>query len=237
MVYFQGDEAFKKTNESYTPTLKADDYISVIVTADEPETAKPFNFPQEDLGQRNMMMGGGGMQLGMPIMNAYLIDEEGYIDLPVLGRVQAEGLTRRELRDFLLPQYKEYLDNPILNIKIMNFRVSILGDVRQPGVKIVPNERISIIEVIALAGDLNPTAERKNILVVRERQGERHEYRIDLTGKDFVNSPVYYLEQNDIVYVEPNLAARTQGTFWRTTLPTVISIATVALTTVLLILN
>lgn len=237
MVYFQGDEAFKKTNESYTPTLKADDYISVIVTADEPETAKPFNFPQEDLGQRNMMMGGGGVQLGMPIMNAYLIDEEGYIDLPVLGRVQAEGLTRRELRDFLLPQYKEYLDNPILNIKIMNFRVSILGDVRQPGVKIVPNERISIIEVIALAGDLNPTAERKNILVVRERQGERHEYRIDLTGKDFVNSPVYYLEQNDIVYVEPNLAARTQGTFWRTTLPTVISIATVALTTVLLILN
>ena len=73
--------------------------------------------------------------------------------------------------------------------------------------------------------------------MVRERQGERHEYRIDLTGKDFVNSPVYYLEQNDIVYVEPNLAARTQGTFWRTTLPTVISIATVALTTVLLILN
>jgi polysaccharide export outer membrane protein len=236
MVYFQGEETFKASKTSYTPILKSDDYLSVIVTADEPETAKPFNFPNDQLGQTNMQMG-AGMQLGMPILNGYLIDEEGFVDLPVLGRVKASGLSRLELRNYLQPLYEEYLDNPIVNIKIMNFRVSVLGDVREPGVKIVPNERISILEAIALAGDLNPTAERKNILVVREREGQRQEYRLDLTGKDFVNSPVYYLEQNDVVYVEPNLAARTQGTFWRTTLPTVISIATVAVTTVLLILN
>lgn len=236
MVYFQGDEEFPKTQESYTPILKADDYISIIVSSDIPEAAEPFNFPKQENQQRNMMMG-GGMQLGMPVMNAYLIDEEGYIDLPVLGRIKAEGLTRKELRDILLPKYKEFLDNPILNIKIMNFRIVVMGDVGSPGVKIVPNERISIIEAVALAGDLNPTAERKNVLVIRERQGERQEYRVDLTGKDFVNSPVYYLEQNDVVYVEPNLAARTQGTFWRTTLPTVISLTTIAVTTLLLFIN
>lgn len=237
MIYFQGDEKIGAATTTYAPVFKADDYVSVVVTADDSESAVPFNFPQEIVGQAQMRMGAGGMQLGMPVTNGYLVDDDGFIDLPVIGRTQVSGLNRKELKAALRQQYEQYLTNPIVNIKILNFRVTILGDVKQPGVKIIPNERISLVEAIALAGDLNPTAVRNNVLVIREREGVRSEFRVDLTSKSALTSPVYYLEQNDLVYVEPNLAARTQGTFWRSTLPTVISLATVAVTTVLLILN
>lgn len=237
LVYFQGEDSIGEATTTYAPVFKADDYVSVVVTADDSESAVPFNFPQEIVGQNQMRMGGGGMQLGMPVTNGYLVDDEGFIDLPVIGKTQVAGLNRKELKAALRQQYEQYLTNPIVNIKILNFRVTVLGDVKQPGVKIIPNERISIVEAIALAGDLNPTAVRNNVLVIREREGVRSEFRVDLTSKSALTSPVYYLEQNDLVYIEPNLAARTQGTFWRSTLPTVISLATVAVTTVLLILN
>lgn len=238
MIYFQGDQDIKDITSTYAPVFKTDDYISVIVTANQPETAMLFNFPQDLAGgNQRQMMGGGGMQLGMPVTNGYLVDDEGYVDLPVIGHTKVAGLNRKELKTKLVEIYDEYLDNPIVNIKILNFRVTVLGDVRAPGVKIVPNERVSIPEVIALAGDLNPTAVRDNVLLIRERDGVRTEYRLDFTSRDVLSSEAYYLEQNDLVYVEPNLAARTQGTFWRTTLPTILSLIGVGLTAFLLITN
>lgn len=236
MVYMQGDTAIAESPSTYTPTFKPDDYISVIVTADDPTTAVPFNFPQEVVGQRQQMMG-GNMMLGMPINNGYLVDDEGYIDLPVLGTIHVGGLTRKELVIQLKEKYTAFLENPIVNVKIQNFKISVLGDVRGPGTYLVPNERITIIEAISLAGDLNITGERNNILVVREKNNERQEYRVDLTSKDVFQSPVYYLEQNDVVYVEPNVAARVQGTFWRTTGPILLSITSFAITTILLLTN
>lgn len=229
-VYFQGEDTVTQSPSDYTPVFKTDDYISVIVTADDPLTAVPFNFPIELSAGNQQMMGGQNMQLGLPVNNGYLIDDEGNVNLPVLGRINVAGKTRKDLIKILEKRYKNYLQNPIVNVKIMNFKVTVLGDVRNPGAFIVPNERITLMEAIGLAGDLQMTGERNNILVIRDRKGYKTEYRIDLTSKDILSSPVYYLEQNDLVYVEPNLASRTEGAFWRSAGPTILSIASFALT-------
>lgn len=234
-IYFQGEKAPNQVATSYSPLIKPDDILSVIINSDMPESARPFNFQKSEVGTDSPRLVGATMPLGLPILEGYLVDETGFIALPVLGKVQVAGMTRKQAMDFLTPLYKEYLANPVVNIKIMNFRVSVLGDVRYPGVKIVTNERVTILEALAMSGDLHPTANRKNILVIREKDNQRFEYLIDLTSKNVFSSPAYFLEQNDVIYVEPNLAAQVQGTFWRTSLPTVVSIVSVTLTAVLLI--
>jgi polysaccharide export outer membrane protein len=237
MVYFQGEDRITDSPSTYTPTFKPDDYISVIVTADNPEAAAPFNFPKDLDGGSPPMRMGGNMMLGMPITNGYLVDEEGFVELPILGRIKVGGLTRVELIEQLKSKYQTYLDNPIVNVKIQNFKISILGDVSSPGIYIIPNERITLVEAIAVAGDLKITGKRNNILVVREQEGERLEYRVDVTGKDFFKSPVYYLQQNDVVYVEPNAGARIKGSFWATTAPVFFSVTSFAITIILLLSN
>ncbi|MDX1653554.1 MAG: polysaccharide export protein, partial [Brumimicrobium sp.] len=122
-----------------------------------------------------------------------------------------------------------------VSIQIQNFKVTVLGDVQSPGTFTIPNERITIIEAIGIAGDLKMTGNRKNLLVLRDRNGVKTEYRIDLTSKNVLNSPVYYLEQNDVIYVEPNAAARSTGTFWRTSGGIIISLTSLVITTVVLI--
>jgi polysaccharide biosynthesis/export protein len=234
-IYFQGNASEDMSPASVSTIIKNNDVLSVIVASDKPEAAKPFNFPRNEIGLQQNMQGFQQQPLGMPILDGYLVDEAGFIHLPILGPIQAAGLTRQALMDTLLPIYGLYLTNPVVNIKIMNYRVSVLGDVRAPGVKLVSNERITVLEALALAGDLNPTANRKNILVIRETNNQRLEYRLDITSKNIFSSPAYYLEQNDIVYVEPNLAAQSQGTFWRTTLPTVATLASFVITTLVLI--
>jgi len=236
-VYFQGDAAIANSPSNYKPLFKTDDYISVIVTADDPETAVPFNFPQ-DIGMNRQMMGGGmNMQLGMPVNNGYLIDDSGYVSLPVIGRMYVLDLNRQELVRKLTEKYKAYLSNPIVNVKILNFKITVLGDVRNPGTYLVPNERLTIIEALGMAGDLQMTGQRTNILIIRDRDGVKTEYRIDLTSKEVLSSPVYYLEQNDIIYVEPNAVSRTSGSFWRAVGPTLLGIASFTISTILLITN
>lgn len=233
-IYFQGNASDDISNAS-SPVIKPNDILTVVVGSDKAEAALPFNYPSAENAMRQAGGIGQLFPLGLPINDGYLVDEAGYIVLPVIGKVSVAGLTRNQLMEFLLPKYEDYITGVTLNIKIMNFRVSILGDVRSPGVKLVSNERITIIEAIALAGDLNPTANRKNILVIRERNNKRQEYRVDLTQKELFSSPYYYLEQNDIVYVEPNMAAQSQGTFWRTSLPAIMGFASFTLSAIILL--
>lgn len=234
MVYFQG-ELQDSTSENYALTFKPDDFISVVVTAEDPETAIPFNFPEQLAG--NSSGGGQGYQNERPARTGYLVDDEGYVELPVLGNIKVGGKTRKEVKKELTEKYDKYLNGPVVIVKIQNFKVTVLGDVQNPGTFTIPNERVTILEAIGIAGDLQMTGERENILVIRDRDGVKTEYRIDLTNKDFLNSPVYYLEQNDVVYVEPNAAARSTGTFWRTSGGIFISLTSLIITTVVLITN
>lgn len=203
MAYFQG-ELENVEAKNYTPTLVKDDLLAITVMGLDPEAVKPFNMPVTDVSNRAM----GGYTQGTPTPPGYLIDADGNIDFPVIGQVQLAGLTRAEAKKLLQEKLTAYVNNPIVNIRILNFKVTVLGEVKSPGTFTIPNERISLPEALGIAGDLNITGKRQNIIVIRDVDGKKTQYEVDLTSKELFSSPVYYLNQNDVVYVEPNRAKR-----------------------------
>ena len=150
--------------------------------------------------------GGSGGNGGNNRLVDYLVDTDGNIDYPVLGKLKLEGLTIEEAKQLLKKKFEEgkLLNDPVVIIRFNNFRISVTGEVRSPGVYPVNGERISILEALSAAGDLLVTGKRDNILVIRDFNGVKTYTRIDLTSKEVFNSPVYYLTQNDVIYVEPN---------------------------------
>ncbi|WP_276390808.1 polysaccharide biosynthesis/export family protein [Eudoraea chungangensis] len=199
VVYFQdtGDfETIVDNNRSSTK-FKVDDVISIHVSSLDPEASAPFNLYR---GQSE-----GGFR---PEQVDYLIDQDGMIDFPVIGKVSVEGLSPDELRVLLRDLLSDYLKDPIINIRLRNFTITVLGAVNRPGTYPVSGERITVMEGLGLAGDLSLYAERTNVLVVRDFDGTKVYTRIDLTSKELAKSPVYYLTQNDVIYAEPNKAGR-----------------------------
>jgi len=233
MVYFQtaGSDSTAVAPANYTPVFKTDDFLSIVVTAEDPETAIPFNFPSGGVREPINF----GYTIGTPVRTGYLVDSKGNVDLPILGKIHVAGKDRMTVGEELQEKYNEYLKHPVINIQIQNYKVTVLGEVARPGTFQIPNERITLLEAIGLAGDLRITGERNNVLVIRDRNGVKTEYRLDLTTKEVLTSPVYYLEQNDVVYVEPNSAARSQGTLWRSAGPLFISLTSLVITTIVLI--
>lgn len=231
LVYFQNgisesDSLSYKTQ--YTPVLKKDDLISIAVTADDPATALPFNLDQKSLNP-NL---NNGYTMGNQERQGYLIDENGTINFPVLGPLQLDGLKRTEAVKLLEDSLNNYLSNPIVNVQILNYKVTVLGDVQRPGTFKVPNERITVLEAIGLAGDLNITGNRTNVKVVRDNDGQKTEHNLDLTSSSVFSSPAYYLQQNDVVYVEPNMAQRNNSTVWKTSGSIFISTVALIITTI-----
>lgn len=202
LVYFQGGLSNTEANKNYNPILKTDDLLSITVNGPDPEAVKPFNLNISNFFNNNI----GGYAQGAPTPPGFLIDTEGNIDFPVVGKIKLAGLTRSAAIVEMKEQLKPYVNNVSVLIRIINFKVTVLGEVRNPGTFTIPNERITLPEALGIAGDLNITAVRKNVLVIRDVDGKKTEYRVDLTSKDLFASPVYYLNQNDLVYVEPNRA-------------------------------
>lgn len=204
LIYFQGKGGppTSENNRSYTPILRTDDLLSISVLGIDADAVKPFNLPVTIMNNNIV----GGYTAGMPTPAGYLIDAEGNVDFPVIGKIKVAGLNRMEATELIKEKVKVYVANPNINIRILNYKVTVLGEVRNPGTFNIPNERITLLEAIGIAGDLQITAVRKNVLVIRDVDGKKTETRIDLTSKDLFSSPVYYLNQNDVVYVEPNRA-------------------------------
>lgn len=210
MVYLQGTdylmEHLQKITEEYEFRIKVDDRLDVIVSSKEPELLVPFS--------NSIKLGSTGDERKNDMSSGLLVDKDGIIDLPILGKMQAAGLTRRELAEAITQKLinGEYIKNPTVIVRFKGAKILVLGEVKSPGIQLVENERITILEALGMAGDLLPTARRENILVVREENGERRSYKVDLTsGGDVFTSPVYYLQQNDIVYVEPNKSINVRG--------------------------
>lgn len=198
-VYFADDNKIetKDTLISYTPKLKPDDILGITVSSIDMDATKPFN-------QSIVSYTSSGQIYGNPTSHGYLIDSEGMIEFPVIGKIKISGLNRMEAADLIKEKLKSYIKDPIIIVRILNFKVTIIGDVRNPGSYTIPNERITILDALGLAGDLNITGLRNNILVIREIDGKKIGIRIDITSSSFLSSPVYYLNQNDVVYVEQN---------------------------------
>ncbi len=195
IVYFQDAGTFETLMDknTFTPKFKIDDLVSIHVSTLNPEASAPFNLFR------------GAAEGGIrPEQVDYLIDDQGEIDFPVIGKIKIAGLSPEETRVMLRERLSEYLVDPIINIRLKNFTVTILGEVNRPGTYQVNGERISVLEALGLAGDLTIKGKRDNVMVIRDFDGTKVYNRLDLTQKSVMNSPVYYLTQNDLVYVQPN---------------------------------
>ena len=226
VVYFQdtGDyETLVDNNKSITK-FKIDDLVSIHVSSLDPEASAPFNL------YRGASEGGF-----RPEQVDYLVDQDGMIDFPVLGKLKIEGLSPEELRLMLRAQLSEYLKDPIINIRLRNFTITVLGQVNRPGTYPVNGEQISILEALGLAGDLTLRGVRENVMVIRDFNGTKVYNRIDLTSKNMIKSPVYYLTQNDIVYVEPNTTGIRETSIGPSTGITITILSTLVTSAVILI--
>ena len=211
MVYLQSSEE-NSTNiscsstQKFQLTIQPDDQLAISISSKYEELVMPFN-NKTTLGQKTPTT----QNLDLIY---FLVDAKGFIEVPVLGSQYVKGMTCEQLRLSLEKQLKEgnHIKDAQVEVKLMSFKVAVLGEVKSPGLQNVTGERYTIIEALSQAGDLLPTGKRTDIKVVREENGARNTYFVDLTSNENVmNSPVYYLKQNDVVYVQPNKSIGVRG--------------------------
>lgn len=228
MVYFQEVQQLQQGMDRAQQNnleIKPDDVLTIRVSAAEQQAATPFNLTKT-VGEQGMR---GDVEL-----ETYLVSDEGTIEFPVLGTIEVEGMTNIELSARIKEMLAEYVDDPIVNVRIMNFHVSVLGEVNRPGRFPIEDDHITLAEALGLAGDLTIHGKRTNILILGQENGVNTYNYLDLTDADVVKSPYYNLRQNDVVYVEPRASKRqTAGSLGVTA--TYLSIASVIASLVVLI--
>lgn len=202
LLYFRNQEEFVQlqnhniTNEVQIK-IQPDDALLIMFRALDQETAEPFNlFPSTILNNNANSSSNTTLQ-------GYLVDTNGNIDIPVLGRVKVSDLTIEETKEMLITKLKPFLNDPVVLIRFLNFKCTVLGEVKSPRTINVPGERITILEALGQAGDLTPYSNREKIMVIREQDGKRDFGYINIHSPEVFQSPYFYLQQNDIVYVEP----------------------------------
>ncbi|MEO8254528.1 MAG: polysaccharide biosynthesis/export family protein [Flavobacterium sp.] len=202
IVYYQNIDGINDQQNavSYEVKIQPDDLLMIIVSAEDPEIAMPFNLTSVTLPNSTNLQAATGQQT----IQSYLVDKNGNIQFPILGKLKVGGLSRTEVLQSLKDKIEVYIKNPIINMRIMNFKVSLQGEVSLPGTYTINSERLTLIEALSMAKDLTIYGKRDNILIIREVNGIKSYNRVDITKADFINSPFYYLAQNDVVYVEPN---------------------------------
>lgn len=229
VVYFQQDSTdYNLAYQAKPFKIQSGDILTVSITADDIRATEPFN-------QVNIYQS-GTIQNTNPFIPTYTVDENGFIDFPKIGKVLVGGKTRPEAIELLKSEVGKFILNPGVNITIRNFRITVLGEVLKPGTFVIENDRVSILEALGLAGDLTINGVRKNVLVVREENNVKKEYRVDLTNRESFNSPVYFLKQNDIVYVEPN-GAKIQSSKYTQNTSIFVSIAGLIITIIAVIVK
>ncbi|MCZ2845018.1 MAG: polysaccharide biosynthesis/export family protein [Candidatus Bathyarchaeota archaeon] len=234
IAYFQNMEELKAEADTARSDLKIqpNDLLTITVSAANLEAVQPFNLPVTSAPR----IEAPGSVSGNMQLQSYLVDSDGNIEFPVLGTVTVSKLTRQELVEKLKKEIAVYVQDPIVNIKIINFQVTILGEVNRPGTYTVPDERLSLTKAIGLAGDLTIYGRRDNVMILRETEDTKEYKTLDLTKSDFLNSPYYYLQQNDVVYVEPN-SAQMQGASYNRNASVYISIASVLISLIIVIIR
>ena len=205
IAYIQNSDSisYDQSRFLYDAKIMPKDQLTITVNTVNPEASLPYNLLLQNAYTqgRNMSTGGGTL---MP----YLVDNDGYINFPVVGRLKVSGLTKSECENLILDKIRPYMaetENPVVTVRMSSYSVSVLGEVNRPGSFQVGREKISILEALAQAGDLTIYGVRNKVKLIREdATGKKEIHTLDLTNANIVNSPYYYLQQNDIVYVEPN---------------------------------
>ena len=233
IVYFyEGQESLegKQNLLDYEPRIERNDVLRINVSSSSinEEIVAPF---QMKTGSQQQSGGGGGNNLSL---TGYLVSPEGKINFPVLGEVDVEGLNRTEIQKKLETEIGVYVKDPIVDVRIVNFSVTVLGEVGSPGRITITDGRVSMPELMAMAGDITYDGLRENITIIREEDGVKKIGKIDMTETDFFDSEFFYLKQNDIVYVEPSYRAVKSAGFF-TSYQGIISIGTTIISLYLLI--
>ena len=190
--------------------IQPKDMLSIVVSSRNPELVAMFNLPVISYQAGSEVVSGAGQQRLM----GYVVDNDGYIDFPVLGPIKVAGLTRWELSELIKKKLLNdgLLTDAVVTVEFMNFKVSVIGEVNSPGTYTLQNDKVTILQAISLARDLTIFGQRENVCVIREREGERVIYEVNLCDVDMFKSPAYYLQQNDVVYVQPSEVKARQST-------------------------
>lgn len=208
IIYLQDVVPLKQQEieQKYEVIIHSDDLLAIMVNSRDPELALPFNMPMITYQL-------GSASTGQQRVLGYLVDTNGNIDFPILGQIHAEGLTRMQLTELIKNRLIEgdLIKDPIVTVQFLNFKISVMGEVGRPGSFTISGDRITLLEALSMAGDLTIYGRRDRVGVIRENDGKRTILFHDLRSVEIFNSPCYYLQQNDIVYVEPNKAKSGQS--------------------------
>lgn len=212
-----GDAEISRTVEDLEPVIQKNDLLSITVSSPNPAATQIFN----------VTIATSTQTLGYATTQAlgYLVNQEGFIEFPILGNIKAAGFTKKQLKENITKSLvqRQLLTDPVVVVRYLNYKVTVLGEVGHPTVINVPDEKITLLEALGLAGDMTVYARRDNVMVIREEEGKRIVKRLNLNSKDLFTSPYYYLRSSDIVYVEPNKAKISAASNTRIWLPIVFS--------------
>ncbi len=227
IVYFQDAEnlAERKNDQSFEPIIESNDILYVSISSMNEAVLIPFKRSSGLEG--NMSNSNAGLQ-------GYLVNVDGDIRFPVVGNVNVAGKTRGQVEEDLRSKLSQFITDVVVDVRIMNFKITVIGEVNNPGVYTIADERVTLPQALGLAGDLSEDGKRENILVIREINGQQQVSRIDLTKTDFFSSPYYFLKQNDVVYVEPSTKGVKKSGFIPD-IPALLSLMTVVLSTIILL--
>lgn len=230
VVYFQdsyriSEELSKQPQIDFQVKIMPNDNLFIMVSAFNQQTVEPFNsanINRGSLNSTNMDMFG------------YLVDIEGNINLPLVGKVRLAGLTKTQAIELLQKEISVFVEDPVVNIRVLNFKINVIGEVNRPGVYTVTDERISIPQALSLAGDLTIYGNRRDVQLIRMSKDEKVFYFFDLTSPDIFLSPNYYLQQDDILYIPPNKTKAGSSTY-NQYVPLTLSVTSVIITIISLI--
>lgn len=186
-------------NNEYAVKVVPDDELKIVITSQVPEATVPYNLPMTNYVTSTELSSSE-----TPAIQTYIVDKKGCVKLPIIGEIKVEGKTTDEISEEIKQLVEKDVKDPYVVVKFCGFRVNVLGEVKEPGAKVVTKERYSILDAIADAEDLTEYGRRDNVLLIREIDGVKKQIRLNLNDAKLLESPYYYLQQNDVVYVEPN---------------------------------
>lgn len=184
----------------FVPKIEPADELSIAVTSIRPELALPYNLPLINPASVNE----GNVRASQAGQATYIVSADGDITMPILGKIHVSGMTVDQLAAKITEMVSKDVKDPVVSVKLLNFKVNVAGEVAHPGSFAINSDRVSILDALAMAGDLTPYGLRENVLLIREENGKRAVYQLDLTNPDVLKSPYFFLKQNDYVYVAPN---------------------------------
>jgi len=221
-------------NQHFVPsaeiTIKPADALTIFISALDQDAVAPYNLPTVAFNDPTTTT-----VKSTPMLMTYRVDESGYIEMPVLGKLRVAGLVRAEAEQLIKDALERQVLNPIVQVNLISAKVSVLGEVARPGTVSISNGRLTVLEALAAVGDMTPYGRRDNLLISREVDGKMEFARIDMTSPDLLTSPYYYLQQNDVIYVSPNKVRAINSanvSLWLSTVSTIASAATVIVTVI-----